>query len=331
MTQHSMALASGLLAVCVADGPAERISASTAPTAASRPRVIVSTDIGGSDPDDFQSMVHYLVHADRFDTERLIASPPGAGRAAHVREVLDAYAADYPKLRRQSDLFPPPDALRALVKQGATEPAPPAGWSVPTEGSQWIVERARADDPRPLWILVWGSMTDLSQALRDDPSIVRQLRVYAIGSWNTRQDPAARNYVLRQHSGLWLIESDSTFRGMYIGGNPRGELGNREFVERHVRGHGALGDLFVRKKPDIKMGDTPSVLYLLHGPSDDPTAEHWGGALVCRETGPHHWTDNPDPALMETHGSRHYPGARTVSRWRADYLREWQRRMEWLR
>ena len=33
-----------------------------------KPRVIVSTDIGGGDPDDFQSMVHYLVYADRFDT-----------------------------------------------------------------------------------------------------------------------------------------------------------------------------------------------------------------------------------------------------------------------
>ena len=32
--------------------------------AGTRPRVIVSTDIGGTDPDDFQSMVHLLVYAD---------------------------------------------------------------------------------------------------------------------------------------------------------------------------------------------------------------------------------------------------------------------------
>lgn len=49
-------------------------------------RVIISTDIGGSDPDDFQSMVHYLVYADLFDTEGLIASPPHAGRKAHILE-----------------------------------------------------------------------------------------------------------------------------------------------------------------------------------------------------------------------------------------------------
>jgi hypothetical protein len=34
-------------------------AAQTAPDP--RPRVIVSTDIGGTDPDDFQSMVHFLV------------------------------------------------------------------------------------------------------------------------------------------------------------------------------------------------------------------------------------------------------------------------------
>ena len=39
-----------------------------------RYRVIVTTDIGGSDPDDFQSMVHYLLYSDLFDTEGLVSS-----------------------------------------------------------------------------------------------------------------------------------------------------------------------------------------------------------------------------------------------------------------
>src|SRR5262249_34292145 len=34
---------------------------------AGQPRVFVSSDIGGTDPDDFQSMVHLLLYADRFD------------------------------------------------------------------------------------------------------------------------------------------------------------------------------------------------------------------------------------------------------------------------
>jgi len=248
--------------------------------AGERPRVIVSTDIGGSDPDDYQSLVHYLVYADLFDTEGLISSPPHAGRAAHIHETLDAYAADHARLSRHSDRFPTPDSLRAVTRQGALDPAPPAGYSQPTDGSRWIIERARATEERPLWVLVWGSITDVAQALHDDPGIKPKLRVYFISSWNRRMDPAARDYVVKEHPDLWLIEADTTFRGMYLGGRQTADLGNQEFVAQHVKGHGALGDLLAAKKADIKMGDTPTVLYLLRGPAADPAAEHWGGSFV---------------------------------------------------
>ena len=58
--------------------------------------------------------------------------------------------------------------------------------------------------------------------------------------------------------------------------------------------------------------------------ADDPTALHWGGAFVHTGHGPHYWTDSRDPALRD--GGRW--GAKTVSRWRVDYLRDWQARMD---
>ena len=67
-----------------------------------RPRVIVSSDIGGTDPDDFQSMVHFLVYADMFDVEGLISSPYGPGRREHILQVIDRYARDYPNLKTHS-------------------------------------------------------------------------------------------------------------------------------------------------------------------------------------------------------------------------------------
>jgi hypothetical protein len=288
------------------------------------PRVIVSTDVGGSDPDDSQSMVHLLVYADVLDLEGLVSSPPKGGRAKHLHEVIDAYAKDYATLKAHAPGYPPPDALRAIVKQGAVDPAPKQGFSRPTEGSRWIIERARADADRPLWVLVWGSITDVAQAVHDAPDIKERLRVHSIGSWNTRQDPAARKYLFEHHKDLWWIESDTTFRGMYMGGKQDGDLGNRAFVERHVKGHGALGDLFFAKKRDIKMGDTPSVFYLFRGDPDDPTAPHWGGSFRKTDHGPHYWTDRTDPDAKD----RGKPGAKTVNRWREDYLRDWQRRME---
>lgn len=68
-----------------------------------RHRVIVSTDIGGTDPDDYQSMVHLLVYADLFDIEGLISSPYGPGRKEHILDVIDCYERDFAYLKTYSD------------------------------------------------------------------------------------------------------------------------------------------------------------------------------------------------------------------------------------
>jgi len=292
-----------------------------------KPRVIVSTDIGGADPDDFQSMVHYLVYADVFDTEGLISSPPFAGRARDILECLDAYAKDYENLRTWSADYPAPDDLRAVVRQGAVAPqkgdAPAANIS---DGAKLIIERAKAGDPRPLYVLVWGSITDVAQAVHAEPGIKAKLRIYSIGSWNTAMDRKARDYLFRNHPDLWWIECDTSFRGMYMGGNQEGDLSNYRFPEKYVKNHGHLGNLFMVKKADIKMGDTPSVLYLLHGDPETPEAEHWGGAFVRPDpvARPTYWHDDPNPALQD-HGKN---GAKTVNKWREDYLQDWRLRME---
>jgi len=72
----------------------------------SRRRVVVSTDIGGTDPDDFQSLVHLLVYADVLDVEGLISSPYGPGRKEHILEVIDCYEKDYKNLRTYFDKYP---------------------------------------------------------------------------------------------------------------------------------------------------------------------------------------------------------------------------------
>jgi len=65
----------------------------------------------------------------------------------------------------------------------------------------------------------------------------------------------------------------------------------------------------------------------MRGAVNDPTAEPWGGAFVRPKPEVNYWTDTPDPAWRE--GA--YAGAKTVNRWREDYLRDWQRRMAWLK
>jgi hypothetical protein len=254
----------------------------------SRQRLIVSTDIGGTDPDDFQSMVHLLVYADRFEIEGLISSPYGPGRKEHILKVIDLYERDYPNLRTYSDRYPAPDALRPVTKQGAFKGAGYEGFGAPTEGSDWIVRCARHDDPRPLWVLVWGGIDDLAQALHDAPDILPKLRVYFIGGPNKKWSVDAYQYLVTHHPGLWIIEANATYRGWFVGGNQAGEWGNKAFVATHVAGHGRLGDFFASLLGGtLKMGDSPSVAYLLHGTPEDPSQPSWGGRFVRAWERPH--------------------------------------------
>lgn len=246
-----------------------------------RHRIVVSTDIGGTDPDDFQSMVHLLLYADVLDIEGLISSPYGPGRKEHILEVIDHYEEDYANLKRHSVRYPDPDALRAITKQGAVDRAGYDGFGAPTEGSEWLIGRARAEDPRPLHVLVWGGLEDLAQALHDAPDILPKLRVYWIGGPNKKWSPDAYQYIADHHPRLWMIEANATYRGWFVGGNQAGLWSNTGFVDAHVAGHGALGSFFATHLGGgIKMGDTPSVGWVLKGTPGDPSKPGWGGRFV---------------------------------------------------
>ena len=295
------------------------------PLAGDRYRVLISTDIGGSDEDDIQSMIHYFLYSDLFDTEGIISSPPHKGRKADILKVIDLYEKDYPNLRTWSAKYPAPDYLRSISKQGATDPAQEPGFSVATEGSEWIVRCAKKKDPRPLYVLVWGSITDVAQALHDEPGIKKKIRVHFIASWNERNDRNAFAYIDKSHPDTWFIHNDSTFRGWYVGGRQGGDLGNKAFVTSHAKGHGALGEHFARLKGgSIKMGDTPTVSYLLRGTPHDPTKESWAGKFIRKKDRPNWFIDDPAPALEEAG----HAGAGTVNIWREQYLRDFQRRLD---
>ena len=229
---------------------------------------IVSTDIGGTDPDDFQSMVHLLLYADVLDIEGLVSSPLGRGRKKNILEVIDAYEQDYPNLQTYSDGYPTPDALRAITKQGAIEAARSrAALGEPTEGSQWIIAMRAARGSAA------AACPGLGRHRRPRPGAARRAGHSAETARLFHRRPeqeveSGRLQLHRQqnHPELWIIEANATYRGWFIGGNQEGEWGNQSFVAEHIAGHGALGDFFATQLGGtIKMGDSPSVGWLLHG------------------------------------------------------------------
>ena len=94
---------------------------------------------------------------------------------------------------------------------------------------------------------------------------------------------------------VWIIEANATYRGWFTGGNQAGEWGNAAFVAAHIAGRGALGDFFMTLlEGTIKMGDSPSVGYLLRGTPDDPSQPGWGGKFVRIWDGPQDRVQPPD-------------------------------------
>lgn len=243
-----------------------------------KPRILVSTDIGGSDPDDNQSMTHLLMMNDRFQIEGLVSSPSnGSGSKEEILRMIDLYAKDFQKLRKFFPALLSPDSLKTICRQGRKGISPYLGYGEPTEGSDWIVQCARRPSDLPLWILVWGTLEDVAQALHDAPDIADKIKIYWIGGPNKKWGTNSYTYIAKNFPNIWFIENNASYRG-FIGNEKLEGEWQKDFYAKHVEGAGHLGKDFVNYYHGmIKMGDTPSLLYLMNGNPNDPTQPKWGG------------------------------------------------------
>jgi Protein of unknown function (DUF1593) len=319
--------------------------------AADKPRLVVLTDIG-EDPDDQQSMIRLLVHANEFDIEGLIASASGTPgkkepevvRPQLIREIVEAYGKVQPNLRKHHPDFPEAKILLDRIRAGnPVRGMTSVGEGQDTDGSKWITSVVDRADERPVNVAVWGGATELAQALwrvRHDRTpeqlkrFVGKLRVYSIG----HQDNTGP-WINKEFSDLFFILSkapegkdrrEGGYRGMYLGGDE--SLTSRAWVDTHVRkDHGPLGALYptstwTAPNPNgtLKEGDTPSWLYFLPVGLGDPSHPgwgSWGGRFRHVEGG--QFEDARDTVGSETHQRA------TVWRWRPAFQNEFAARMDW--
>ena len=69
-----------------------------------KPRILVSTNIVGTDPDDNRSMTHLLMYSDVFTIEGLVSSPSyGKGNKEEILRMIDLYEKDFPKLLKHNE------------------------------------------------------------------------------------------------------------------------------------------------------------------------------------------------------------------------------------
>lgn len=262
-----------------------------------KPRILISTDIGGTDPDDNQSMAHFLMYSDLFETEGLVSSPSyGSGNVSEILRMIDLYEKDLPKLKQHSDSFPSPEYLRSISKQGRLGAAPYRGYMTATEGSDWMIKCARKESERPLWILVWGGLDDVAQALHDAPDIQDKIRIYWIGGPNKKWSTNSYAYIVENFPNLWFIENNASYRGFIANYKQMDEF-NGKYYDTFIGGAGNLGEDFKSYLGgNMKLGDTPSLLYMMDGDPNDPTKESWGGSFVKFKHSPQIIFDRPTTA-----------------------------------
>lgn len=271
-------------------------------TILTRHRILVSTDIGGTDPDDNQSMIHLLMYANEFDIEGLVSSPSfGEGSKEEIFRMIAMYELDLPKLRAglrncygtKRGEYPTPAYLRSITAQGRKGMPPLCGYSTSTEGSNKIVNCARKHDKRPLWVLVWGGLEDVAQALHDAPDIAGRIRVYWIGGPNKKWGCNAYNYIAENFPDLWFIENNASYRG-FIGSQKDMSRYEGGYWETFMKDAGTMGNDFINYYGGkVKMGDTPSLLYLMSGNPDNPCSNHWGGRFEMMRQSPKYIITGP--------------------------------------
>jgi len=301
-------------------------------------RVIICSDIGGGDEDDIQSMIHFLVYSNMFDLEGIVISRP-RGHISKMKEVIKAYKKDYQRLLFISPDYPTPTRLRQITKIGAerNKQSPSQGYSNSTPGSRLIVQAGRKNDPRPLYLMSWGSVTDIAQAIHDAPDIHTKLNIISGGTiasgvsgYNERGDPSPYKYLRSLHGRKFrLIECSWCGGGLYTAGiRSKAKYGNVGFVSQVIKSRGFLGKLFYKISKDIninsygiKMGDSAQVLYIFNGNFENPFEESWGGRYCKVEK--NYFRE----CKQDIRDGSYNDYNSIVAKHRLDFLKDWEQRL----
>ena len=330
------------------------------PVRAEKQRVFVLTDIS-NEPDDEESMVRFLVYANEYDVEGLVATTStwlrSETREDLIRRQIDAYGEVRRNLVNHAKGYPSKEDLIAVTATG--QPGfgmESVGDGKSTPGSKLLLAAADKEDERALWISAWGGSNTLAQALWDArkerspeelAKTVAKLRVYTISD----QDDAGR-WMRLEFPDLFYVVSPSTTGGSeYCRATWSGISGDRHYKngpfvdfdlvdnpwleENVIKNHGPLGALYP-KVAYIMEGDTPSFLGLIEnglGWSTSPAYGGWGGRYVLyksyAEIRPI-WTNNQSSRdTLEVHSKPHTSDQATIWRWRKDYQHDFAARMDW--
>lgn len=268
-------------------------------------RVFIFTDINidQGDPDDRQSLIHLLWYAEELKIEGVVPDRWIADGFKACKLVHEAYQKDYTTFLERKGFPAPKDILSKI----ATD----------KNSAENLLYKAVAEENKPLYVLIWGNMDLFSELLQKRPEISKNIRLVTIGtglmmehdipylpkSW-PKSEPCVqlnwngfgRNEIYRdsRFNDLWWLEMNWTYAGMFEGEEPK-------YIYDSLSQFGNLGkhmtEVVNKEKwaQYFRVGDTPSVLYLLdpdHDP-DHPEKPSWAGKFhrPFPDSRPNYYTD----------------------------------------
>ncbi len=335
---------------------------------AQKPRVVVLTDISYDEPDDAESLVRFLLYANEFDVEGLIATTSiwrwkanDPIRAGIISDAIRAYGEVHQNLIKHADGYPSAEHLMSMIKEGRFgEGMDVVGSGQSTEASRHIISVVDRPDDRPVWLLLWGGAIDLAQALYDvqqerSPEevqhFVAKLRVYEIagqdntGAWIAHHFPDIfwmRSVV--QFQGMSRRVDDENKWKQARGGDE--SVFEASWIAEHIQSHGPLGKMYL--SPHYKHeGDTPAFLHLLSTGLAEPeqiSYGNWGGRFTAEKqmnpgaVRPVKGQEAYEPFYMHTEAADTWTYDTTtyresvfapLFRWRTDFQHDFAARMDW--
>ncbi|MCX8157307.1 MAG: DUF1593 domain-containing protein [Verrucomicrobiae bacterium] len=331
--------------------------------AAEKPRCVVVSDMTH---DDGNSLIRMLYYANELDLEAITIAPQEPDHRWNsdapwkkVQAILDAYAKVYDRLKAHDPAYPTPEYLRRITKRGhgalpiiwltkghkvddwIGEGRTPNGQPKDSEASDFLVEVLLRDNPRPLYVGLWGAPLVFSQALyclqSRQPAervaqIMAKVHVYSIHlqditmdyffdlpRWQATPPGKIQDFAWTPWSGPRFLHPparllvDINHFWFYIG--------ESQAITAQVPEHGPLAALYDRGGE----GDTPAFLFLLSanlGLNDpwDPTQGSWGGRFT-----PGKGDGQPWPNVFSTARVRD----RELKRWAPDVRASFLARLQY--
>lgn len=237
-------------------------------------RLIVTTDLGGSDPDDIQSMIHLLVCADRIDIEGLISTQAWVNdpdKTQALKTTVDHFIEVLPNLQKHSFGYPSADYLKSIIATGQSlAHMDGVGEGKDSSGSELIVSAILKEHERPLWIAAWGGLNTVAQALwklqhnvsaEQFDNYLSRIRIYDV----LGQDDAGA-YIAKNYPNLLYIRNTQIY----------GWAPDDAWTQDNIQSRFPLGNYY----PDriwATEGDSPSFLYMYANGLNVPEPPEYGG------------------------------------------------------